>query len=101
MRKLFFIIGIWTLSILTLKAQDTLRMMQYNLMYYTQNSGVSDCNASTNNLNNKDANIKTIFHYVMPDVFCVCEMGTNNTYVERLLNNAINTDGINYYQHAP
>ncbi len=80
--------------------QDTLRMMQYNLMYYTNNSGVSDCNSTTNNLNDKDLNIKTIFRYVMPDVFCVCEMGSNNTYADRLLNNAINTDGIDYYRRG-
>lgn len=82
-------------------AQDVLKMMQYNLMYYTQTSGVSDCNSTTNNLDSKDANIRKIFHYVMPDVFCVCEMGTNISYVERLLNNAINTDGVDYYQHGP
>lgn len=81
--------------------QDHIKMMQYNLMYYTDNSGISDCNSSTNNLANKDANIRTIFHHVMPDVFCVCEMGTSLTYVERLLNNAINTDGIDYYRHGP
>lgn len=84
-----------------LHAQGTLKMMQYNLMYYTDNSGVSDCNSTTNNLSSKDANIRTIFHYVMPDVFCVCEMGSNISYVERLLNNAINTDGVDYYRHCP
>lgn len=80
--------------------QDRLKMMQYNLMYYTETSGVSDCTSSNNNLNSKDANIRTIFHHVMPDVFCVCEMGSDDTYVERLLNNAINTDGIDYYRHG-
>lgn len=101
MKRLLLLVGLFFLPLYLLQGQDTLRMMQYNLMYYTDNSGVSDCNASTNNLNNKDANIKTIFHYVMPDVFCVCEMGTDNRYVERLLNNAINVNGINYYRHAP
>ncbi len=82
-------------------AQDTLRMMQYNLMYYTNNSGVSDCTPSTNNLDSKDANIKTIFHYVRPDVFCVNEIGSNVSYADRLLNNDINVDGIDYYRHGP
>lgn len=76
-------------------------MMQYNLMYYTDNSGISDCNSSTNNLANKDENVKTIFQYVKPDVFCVCEMGSSMTYVNRLLNNAINVDGIDYYRNGP
>ena len=80
---------------------DTIRMMQYNLMYYTNSSGVSDCNSTTNNLNNKDVHIKTIFQYVQPTVFCVCEMGSETQYADRLLNNAINTDGIDYYLRGP
>jgi len=80
---------------------DTIRMMQYNLMYYTNNSGISDCNSVSNNLDNKDANIKTIFQYVQPTVFCVCEIGSQTLYADRLLNNAINTDGIDYYLRGP
>ncbi|MCR4827816.1 MAG: T9SS type A sorting domain-containing protein [Bacteroidales bacterium] len=80
---------------------DTIRMMQYNLMYYTNSSGISDCNSLSNNLDTKDANIKTIFQYVKPTVFCVCELGSQNQYADRLLNNAINTDGINYYRRGP
>ena len=75
-------------------AQDTIRMMQYNLMYYTNSSGISDCNSVTNNLDNKDAHIRTIFQYVRPTVLCVCEIGSQTQYADRLLNNAINTDGI-------
>lgn len=84
-----------------LQAQDTIRMMQYNLMYYTNSSGISDCNSTTNNLNNKDVHIKTIFQYVQPTVFCVCEMGSQTQYADRLLDNAINTDGIDYYRRGP
>jgi hypothetical protein len=80
---------------------DTIRMMQYNLMYYTNSSGVSECNSVTNNLDYKDMHIKTIFQYVQPTVMCVCEMGSQNQYADRLLNNAINTDGIDYYQRGP
>ena len=80
---------------------DTIRMMQYNLMYYTNSSGISDCNSVTNNLDAKDANIKTIFQYVQPTVLCVCEIGSQSQYADRLLNNAINTDGIDYYQRGP
>ena len=83
------------------QAQDTIRMMQYNLMYYTSTSGISDCNSVSNNLDNKDSHIKTIFQYVLPTVFCVCEMGSQTQYADRLLNNAINTDGIDYYRRGP
>lgn len=84
-----------------LQAQDTIRMMQYNLMYYTNSSGISDCNSTSNNLNNKDVHIKTIFQYVQPTVFCVCEMGSQTQYADRLLDNVINTDGIDYYRRGP
>ncbi len=87
--------------LLQTQGQDTLRMMQYNLMYYTDNSGVSDCNSTTNNLDNKDGYLRTIFHHVMPDVFCVNEIGSNVTYAERLLNNVINVDGVSGYSHGP
>ena len=80
---------------------DTIRLMQYNLMYYTNSSGVSECNSTTNNLDNKDLHVKTIFQYVKPTVLCVCEMGSKNQYADRLLNNAINTDGIDYYRRGP
>ncbi|MBP5206785.1 MAG: T9SS type A sorting domain-containing protein [Bacteroidales bacterium] len=82
-------------------AQDTLRMMQYNLMYYTENSGVSDCNQTTNNLNQKDANLRTIFEYVLPDVFCVNEIGSNVMYADRILDNVININGRDHYRHGP
>ena len=97
----FCLLLIMAAGALRVQGQDTIRMMQYNLMYYTNSSGVSDCNSMTNNLNNKDSYIKTIFQYVRPTVLCVCEMGSQNQYADRLLNNAINTDGIDYYQRGP
>ncbi|MBP5495916.1 MAG: T9SS type A sorting domain-containing protein [Bacteroidales bacterium] len=88
-------------GVMRLQAQDTIRMMQYNLMYYTNSSGISDCNSTSNNLSNKDVHIKTIFQYVQPTVFCVCEMGSQTQYADRLLDNVINTDGIDYYRRGP
>lgn len=79
---------------------DTIRMMQYNLMYYTT-SVPSDCDASGDYLNNKDSALKAIFHYVQPDVLCVNEIGSQSSYVTRILNNALNTDGINYFANCP
>ena len=98
-----FNILLWVLlwCVQTVFGQDTLKMMQYNLMYYTNTSGVSDCNTSSNNIDMKDGYIETIFHHVMPDVFCVCEIGSDETYADRLLNNSINTQGVDYYRHGP
>ena len=79
---------------------DTIRMMQYNLMYYTTSSP-SDCNTSGNYMNVKDENLKTIINYTLPDVFCVNEIGSQNTWIDRLLNNVMNADGRNYYARTP
>jgi len=79
---------------------QTIRMMQYNLMYYTT-SAPSNCNTSGNYMNDKDANLKTIIDYVLPDVFSVCEIGSQTTYVNRLLNNVMNTNGRSYYANCP
>jgi len=79
---------------------DTIRMMQYNMMYYTLSSP-SGCNSTSSYLNEKDANLKTIIDYVLPDVFCVCEIGSNTTYVNRVLNNVMNTNGRSYYSNCP
>ncbi len=98
-KVLLTILLISTISVLL--GQDTLRMMQYNLMYYTENSGISDCNATTNNIDDKDTHLRTIFHYVMPDIFCVNEIGSNVAYADRILNNDINVNGVACYRHGP
>ena len=79
---------------------DTIRMMQYNLMYYTTSSP-SGCNTSGNYMNEKDKNLKTIINYTLPDVFCVNEIGSQNTWIDRLLNNVLNADGRDYYARTP
>ena len=99
-KKLLFLFLAFTVFHFAARAQDTIRMMQYNLMYYTNSSGISDCNSTTNNLNVKDAALKTIFQYVKPTVLCVNEIGPSMTYVNRILDNVINTDGVDYYGHG-
>jgi len=106
MKQCMYIAGMWMLLIMAaggVLAQplDTIRMMQYNLMNYTNTSGISDCNSTTNNLDNKDMHLRTILQYVKPDVLCVCELGSHNQYADRILNNVINTNGIDYFKHGP
>ncbi len=79
---------------------DTIRQMQYNLMYYTEN-GVGECDETTNNLNTKDQAFKCIVKNAKPDVLTVNEMGKSNDYAQRILNNVLNTDGVNYFAYAP
>jgi exonuclease III len=79
---------------------DDIRMMQYNLMYYTTSSP-TNCNTSGSYMDEKDANLKTIIDYVLPDVFCVNEIGSQTTYINRVLNNVMNTNGRSYYENCP
>lgn len=90
---LFFLASL--LLIFSSKAQETIKIMQYNLLNY--NNYTSYCTQSNNNVSNKDGYIKTIFNYVQPDIFTVCEMNEQQLSVDRLLNNAINTDGRTNY----
>lgn len=81
-------------------SSDTLRMMQYNLMYYTSQTP-SDCTGDESYLAAKDQNLRTVLHYVLPDVLCVCEMGSQSTFVDRFRNNVLNSNGIDYYNACP
>ena len=81
-------------------ATDTLRMMQYNLMYYTL-SAPSNCQTSETYLANKDINFKKIVQYVQPDVVCVNEIGSQQNYINRVLNNVFNSDGITHFSACP
>lgn len=99
MRKLFVMVVAFVFGY-SFSFADTIRMMQYNLMYYTT-SAPSGCNADEDYLNIKDASYKTIMQYAKPDVLCVNEMGSQSVYVERFLNNVLNVDGVDYYAHCP
>lgn len=78
---------------------ETIRMMHYNLLYYTEQA--IGCNQTNNNLNTKDAALKTIVDYVMPDVLVVNEIGSSVTYADRIVNNVLNTDGRTSFRHCP
>ena len=81
---------------------DTIRQMQYNLLYYTAaGESPDDCTSDNNNLDQKDAAFKVIVKEVMPDILCVNEIGKTDAYANRILNNVLNTDGINYYGTLP
>ena len=90
---LFIILGA-----LTAKAQDTLTIMQYNLLNY--GNFTSYCTTSNNNVDRKTGYDAIIVHYVKPDVISVNEMTTTRSYHDNLLNNGLNTDGVDYYAKA-
>lgn len=87
-----------TSSFLHSFGQDTIKVMQYNLMQYCDYYGT--CTATNNGLNAKAANLKNIVNYTKPDIITVEEIGTNMTYVNHVLNNALNVDGITYWKNG-
>ncbi len=97
MRKLLLGILI-VLGTFALKAQDTLTFLQYNLLNY--GNFTSYCTSSNNNVSRKTGYIGLIVHYVRPDIFTVNEMTITPSYHDYLLNNGLNTDGVNYYAKA-
>lgn len=103
MNKTFYYLFLLTFLFIakpTITQADTIRHMQYNLLFYTNNA-TDDCNSSTNNLDAKDAALKKIVKYVMPDVLTVNEIGKEQMYADRILNNVLNTDNIHYYAYLP
>lgn len=100
MRRFFLLLIFYVALLSFADAQiETIRMMHYNLLYYEEQA--IGCNQVNNNLNTKDSALRTIVGYVNPDVIVVNEMGSNVLYADRIVNNALNKDGRNYFQHCP
>ncbi len=90
-------IFVWLLFISSISAQDTLKMMHYNLMQYLQNP-YGGCTSANNSLDLKDANLKIIIPYAKPDIITVNEIGVTQAHVTRILNNVLNVNGVNYWK---
>lgn len=91
----FIFLSVFSLQII---AQDTLKIMHYNLLNY--NNYTSYCTTSNNDVSNKDAYITSIIDYVLPDIFSVNEIEESSATLDRLLNNVMNTNGRTYYARA-
>jgi len=92
--KYFYTIAMFV-NTMQVIAQDTIKVMQYNLLYYGQTS--SYCTTSNNNETAKDGYLKTIIKYVKPDIFTVNELAPISSQQLLLMNNCLNVDGVNYY----
>ena len=91
------IILLWI--VLSAKAQDTLTIMQYNLLYYgNYNSGFADCYETNNNTQRKDECIRTIMDFVNPDILTVCEFGATQALHNAFISHNLNINGANYWQ---
>ena len=101
MKKYLLIIITLALSwvVFPAKAQDTLTVMQYNLLYYgNYQSGFADCFETNNNTQRKDECIRTILDYVKPDIITVCEFGATQALQTDFLRHNLNINGANYWQ---
>ena len=94
---ILFLVFYWTTF--SVNAQDTLTVMQYNLLEYgNYNSGFADCYETNNNTQRKDECIRTILDYVKPDIFTVCEFGATQQLLNDFLRHNLNINGVNYWQ---
>lgn len=76
-----------TITFFSIKAQDTLTVMSYNILNYPISNP------------SKADTLKPIIKYVKPDIFMITEL-TSGSGAATLLNNSLNVDGVNYYQQA-
>ncbi len=81
-----------------IKAQDTLVVLQYNLLNYGNYTNY--CNTNNNNVSEKDGFIKTIINYMKPDIFSVNEMVAHEAMMEHL-RGVINETWTNNYKRPP
>jgi hypothetical protein len=85
--------------VLSANAQDTITVMQYNLLEYgNYNSGFADCYETNNNTQHKDECIRTILNYVKPDILTVCEFGATQALHNSFISHNLNINGANYWQ---
>jgi hypothetical protein len=85
MKKLLLLLSIT--SFLTIKAQDTITVMAYNILNYPASNST------------KADTLKPIIQHVEPDIFMITEL-TSSSGVSTILNDALNVDGITHFQNA-
>lgn len=81
------------------KAQDTLTVMHYNLLYYgNYNSGFAECFETNNNTQRKDECIRTVMNYVKPDILTVNEFGATQALLDAFVSHNLNINGADWWQ---
>ena len=98
MKRKIYLIIVFLWSFLLANAQDTLTVLQYNLLQYGNFQGYGGCSESTNNTQLKDECIRTILDYVKPDIFTVCEFGATAKLQSDFLRHNLNLSGKDYWQ---
>lgn len=96
--KFLFILSLSIAVISPIKAQDTLRVLSYNLLNY---GNITDyCTLANNSFIDKEKPLSRIVQYINPDIFGVCELSSNTFVHQRLLDSALNKNGIKHYAKA-
>ena len=99
MKRFFLFLPLVFLWGITLNAQETITVMQYNLLEYgNYQSGFADCYETNNNTQRKDECIRTLMDYVKPDILTVCEFGATQALQSDFLRHNLNVNGINYWK---
>jgi endonuclease/exonuclease/phosphatase family metal-dependent hydrolase len=96
--KTFFILLFFIIAIKAIPANDTISVMQYNLLHF--GNLTSYCNLSNNDPEEKKAWLKTIFDHYLPDVLSVNEISPDQFYHDLILDQVINTSGRDHYAGA-
>jgi exonuclease III len=94
MKHIAFILSL-VLIISFSNAQDTIRIMTYNLLNYSYYP--TYCNESINNIDEKNNYINTIIDYTLPDIIGFVEV-YNSESVKYSLLGVMNSNGRNFYQ---
>jgi len=82
----------WSPLLLSLLwAQDTIRVLAYNLLNYGQTPGhcLTDC---------KDRQLRTIIGFIQPDLIVFNEIAPYPQYIRRLLDSVLNIGGVSYWR---
>ena len=79
-------------------AQDTIRVMQYNLLFYGLYTDF--CTAGNNNTDDKDEYLRTILGHFQPDIFTVNELGRGAHNLTRIRDNVLNIGDVDYFEYA-
>jgi len=80
------------------QAQDTVKVMHYNLLYYGVNN--SWCNQTNNNIQLKNASLRNIIAFAQPDIFTVNEISSNVSFHDMILDSALNIQGVTKFKRA-
>jgi endonuclease/exonuclease/phosphatase family metal-dependent hydrolase len=96
----FLLLPVFVLVLFLTQAvgQDTIRVMQYNLLFYGLYTDF--CTEENNNTDDKDEYLRTILGYFQPDIFTVNELGRGAHNLTRIRDNVLNIDGVDYFEHA-